>query len=319
MYGYTMPCADVKPKKLLKADFASFFLILWTLQISIDYIWFYGMPKFQIYIGLIAIALVSCQQTSTSSLSSPPSDKAISYLRSQLNLSTKVAIVAESQKLQPVNVSDICQTVNPIQEGFQIILVAEDMRYILQTNQDVSKIEICRSEDAKPETTAKYIGAGYILRYPADWKAIDLGLEPSGASTVIFTPSREGNLEKLQQNQQVYAIVTREPIDGVSVPKDGSEIAKDLVTVPFDAKVKGAKSGSKKEFTREFIKESTANNSTNSTIWKVKVLALETDKFIYTIRYYQPETKDPNNKVFEKVSEQVFDQFANSFAIVPSE
>lgn len=60
------------------------------------------------------------------------------------------------------------------------------MRYTLQTNQDASKIEICRSEDAKPETTGKYTGAGYMLRYPADWKAIDLGLEPSGASTVIL-------------------------------------------------------------------------------------------------------------------------------------
>ncbi len=278
------------------------------------------MPKFQIYVGIMAIALVSCQSSpSSSSQMIDAGKKSADYLRSQLKLSPEVMIGWESQKIQPANINDLCQTTAPTESGFEITLIAEDMRYILQTNQDASKIEICRSEDAKPEVTSKYIGAGYILRYPADWKAIDLGLEPSGASTVIFTPSREGNLEKLQQNQQVYAIVTREPIDGVSVPKDGSEIAKDLVTVPFDAKVKGAKSGSKKEFTREFIKESTANNSTNSTIWKVKVLALETDKFIYTIRYYQPTPKDPNTKVSEKVSEQVFDQFANSFAIVPSE
>ncbi len=286
------------------------------LLASTECIWFYIMPKFQIYIGLIAIALVSCQPNSPSPSSSSQmidaGKKSTDYLRSQLKLPPEVMIVWESQKIQAANINDLCQTTAPTESGFEITLVAEDMRYILQTNQDASKIEICRSEDAKPETTVKYIGAGYILRYPADWKAIDLGLEPSGASTVIFTPSREVNLEKLQQNQQVYTIVSRQPIiDGVSVPKDGSESAKDLVIIPFDPKVKGAKSGLKKEFTKEF----TANSSTNSTIWKVKVLALETDKFIYTVRYYQPETKDPNTKVFEKV----FEQFTNSFAIVPSE
>ena len=278
------------------------------------------MSKFQISIGIIAIALVSCQQTqtpnSTSLIVNPATEKAVSYLRSQLKLAPNAAIAVEAQKPQPASTSDLCQTTAPTQDGFELALIAEDIRYILQTNQDASKIEICRSEDAKPETTGKYTGAGYMLRYPADWKAIDLGLEPSGASTVIFTPSqaiaqgadRNDLIKKLQQSQQVYTIVSRQPIDNKAIASDGSENAKDLVTIPFDSKVKGAKSGSKKEFTTAIANSSGSSNSTN---WKVKVLALETDKFLYTVRYYQPESKSAPN------SSTAFEQFANSFALIP--
>ena len=280
------------------------------------------MSKFQIYIGIAAIAsaLVSCQQTlSTNSTSSPNSnpvtEKAINYLRSQLNLPMNIAIIAESQKPQSANTSDLCQTSAPTQDGFAIALISENMRYTLQTNQDASKIEICRSEDAKPETTGKYTGAGYILRYPADWKAIDLGLEASGASTVIFTPSQTiavGTDSKkligiLQQTQQVYTIVSRQPINAQAIASDGSENAKDLVKNPFDPKVKGAKSGSKKEFTTAI--------ANSSTIWKVKVLTLEADKFIYTVRYYQPDSQ----KVSNGANSLAFEQFANSFALIPPE
>jgi len=276
------------------------------------------MAKFQIYIAITAIALIvnSCQQNLSTSptsapMANPATEKAINYLRSQLKLSANVAITAESAKPQPANITDLCQTVAPTQEGLEIALVAEDTRYILQTNQDASKIEICRSEDAQPATTGKYNGAGYTLRYPADWKAIDLGLERSGASTVIFTPSKEvdlakdNNLEqiiqKLQQSQQVYTIVARQPSDAKAIASDDSEKAKDVVTIPFDAKVKGAKSGSKKEFT-------TAIASNN---WKVQVLTLEVNKFIYTVRYYQPAKSDPNSP-----TTKAFEQFANSFALV---
>ena len=228
-----------------------------------------------------------------------------------------MAIAIESQTQQLANISDLCQTSAPTQNGSAIALIAEDIRYILQTNQDASKIEICRSEDAKPETTGKYTGAGYILRYPADWKAIDLGLEPSGASTVVFTPSRDVDLagdnnldkllQKLQQSQQAYTIVARRPIDGKAIASDGSENAKDLVTLPFDAKVKGAKSGSKKEFTTAI-----ANSSGSPINWKVKALTLETDKFLYSVRYYQPDSKtDPNSS-----TSKAFEQFANSFALI---
>lgn len=279
------------------------------------------MPKFHAYIGIAAIALVSCQQTpsnnSTAPANNPATEKAISYLRSQLQLPPNVAIVAESQKPQLANISDLCQTAAPTQAGFEIALVAEDMRYTLQTNQDASKIEICRSEDAKPETTGKYTGAGYMLRYPADWKAIDLGLEPSGASTVIFTPSRDipvgGDkndlVKKLQQSQQVYTVVSRQPIDGKAIASDGSDKAKDLVKIPFDPKVKGAKSGAKEEFTSAIASSDASNKSTN---WKVKVLTLEADKFIYTVRYYQPDSQNANSQ-----NSSAFDQFANSFALIP--
>lgn len=284
------------------------------------------MSKSQVYTGIvaIAIALVSCQQTPTPSITSAPNgsnpatDKAINYLRSQLKLSPNVAIVAESQKPNSVNLSDLCQTVAPTQAGFEISLLAEDIRYTLQTNQEASKIEICRSEDAKPATTGKYMGTGYTLRYPADWQAIDLGLEPSGASMVIFTPSREISvgsaqndlLKTLQQKQQVYTVVARQPINVKAIASDNADKAnvdkaKDLVTTPFDATVKGAKSGSKQEFTQNIL----------SSNWKVQVLTLETDKFIYTVSSYQPMAKNtseiPNNKFFE--------QFANSFALIPSQ
>ena len=281
------------------------------------------MPKFQTYIGIVAIALVSCQQNPANNptpANNLATDKAISYLRSQLKLSPNIAIAAESQKPQLANISDLCQTAAPTQSGFEIALVAEDLRYILQTNQDASKIEICRSEDAKPETTGKYMGAGYTLRYPADWKAIDLGLEASGASTVIFTPNREINLgtdkndlvKKLQQNQQVYTVVSRQPINGNAIASDGSDKAKNLVNIPFDPKVKGAKSGSKQEFTTAIASGDSANKST---IWKVKVLTLAADKFIYTVRYYQPDLQNASNSP----TISAFDQFANSFALIPTE
>jgi len=281
------------------------------------------MSKFQISIGIIAIALVSCQQTqtlnSTNPIANPATEKAVSYLRSQLKLAPNVAIAVEAQKPQPANTSDLCQTTAPTEDGFEVALIADDMRYILQTNQDASKIEICRSEDAKPETTGKYTGAGYMLRYPADWKAIDLGLEPSGASTVIFTPSqaialgadRNDLIKNLQQSQQIYTIVSRQPIDRKAIASDGSENAKDLVTIPFDPKVKGAKSGSKKEFTTAIANSSSNTGSSNQTNWKVKVLALETDKFLYTVRYYQPESRSAPN------GSSSFEQFTNSFALIP--
>ena len=271
------------------------------------------MSKFQIYSGvylglrfrsnfaMLAIAsfLFGCQQISSTGNVSTSTEKATNYLRSQLNLSTNVSISVESQKPQVANISDLCQTVPPTQDGFEVALIAEDIRYILQTNQDASKIELCRSEDAKPELTTKYNGAGYMLRYPAAWKVIDLGLEPSGASMVIFTPSPE-----VLKGEDAKAIA----------PKDGSETAKDLVTTPFDPKIKGAKSVSKKEFTKELpVVNKPESSSSNSLIWKVKVLTIETDKFIYTIHYYQPNLKN-----YANTDNKGFEQFANSFALIGS-
>ena len=301
------------------------------------------MSKFQIYSGaylglrlrsnlaMLAIAwlLFGCQQISSTGNVSTSTEKATNYLRSQLNLSPNVTISVESQKPQIANVSDLCQTVPPTQDGFEVVLIAEDIRYILQTNQGASKIELCRSEDAKPELTTKYNGAGYMLRYPTSWKVIDLGLEPSGASMVIFTPSSEAlkgednsnpaKLEqKLQESQQVYAIVARNPIDDKAIASnnsnyfnDGSETAKDLVTIPFNPKIKGAKFGSKKEFTKEFRETNTGKLSSNNLVWKVKVLTLGTDQFIHTIHYYQPDKKNDSNSL------NSFEQFANSFALTP--
>jgi hypothetical protein len=263
------------------------------------------MSKFQLYFATIAIAgfTLGCQQAP-----SAPTEKSINYLRSQLNLSPSLEIVAESQQPQPANVNDLCQTSEPTQAGFAIKLIAEDIRYTLQTNQDASKIEICGSEDAKPSVTGKYNGAGYTLRYPASWQAIDLGLEPSGASTVIFTPSREIKganaqiIQELQQSQQIYVLVARQPIKNrIST---ASENPKDIVNLPFDAKVKGAKSGSKQEF-----KIAIADTSGSSQLWKVRVLTLEVDDFFYTVSYYQPNSQSDDGS-------QTFEQFANSFSLI---
>jgi hypothetical protein len=280
------------------------------------------MPKFPVCIAVLAIALASCQPTPTPSPTPfaklvNAGKKAADYLRSQMQIPSGVLIVWESEKLQSANINDLCQTTAPTEAGFEFGLVAADVRYIVQTNQDATKIEICRSEDAQPATMTKYTGAGYQLRYPNDWKAIDLGLEPSGASTVIFTPSREINLgedkndlvKTLQQKQQVYTVVSRQPSDQAIASDDKiNDKVRNIIEIPFDPKVKGAKSGSKKEFTQEFTQEL-------ASIWNVRVLTLETDKFIYTVSYYRPNSQKDSNIPNSKLS--IFDQFANSFALIP--
>ncbi|NUN66240.1 hypothetical protein HCU40_16140 [Pseudanabaena biceps] len=284
------------------------------------------MPKLSIYLATaIAIALTSCQQNSSNKPltvndpNNPITIKAISYLRSQLNLPANLEIVVESQKANLSNTSDLCQIEAPTQEGLEIVLVTDGLRHILQTNKDASKIEICRSEDAQPQSTNKYIGAGYMLRYPADWQAIDFGLEPSGASTVIFTPNRQINgkseksltklIKELQESQQVYTIVAKRPVGNQAIADESfsSEIIKDPVIIPFDAKVKGAKSGTKKEFTTAI-----GNSSSSTNLWLVQALTLETDQFIYLVRQYRP-----NIQKDDKAAKAAFDQFADGFALIP--
>ena len=106
-------------------------------------------------------------------------------------------------------------------------------------------------------------------------------------------------------------MISRQPIDSKAIASNSTENITDLKEVPFDPKVKGAKSGSKKEFTQKFT-GAIANSSSNSTIWKVKLLTLEADKFIYTVRYYQPDSQNTTNP-----NSSAFDQFANSFALIP--
>ena len=112
--------------------------------------------------------------------------------------------------------------------------------------------------------------------------------------------------------------MARKPIDGKAIASnnsnsfnDISETAKDLVAIPFDPKIKGAKFGSKKEFTKEFRETNTGKLSSSNLVWKVKVLTLGTDQFIYTIHYYQPDKKNDSNSL------NSFEQFANSFALTP--
>ena len=267
----------------------------------------------------IACILISCQSPPANDLTT----KVIAYARSQLSLNSSQAVNIESQQPQPVNTSDICQTTEPTQSGFVIKLVTADIRYILHTNADASKIEICGSEDAQPSATGKYTGTGYTLRYPANWQAIDFGLERSGASTVIFTPqlvsekpierlNPETVLQNLQRNLQTHAIIKRIPIAQSSLAKL-PEDAKAIGEVPFDYQVKAAKSGSKMQFTEAIA---TSNNISNKvTNWQVQALNLETEQFIYTIRYYQPDAPDLT-KDGSKIPNQ-FEQFVSSFALIP--
>jgi hypothetical protein len=250
----------------------------------------------------IAITIASCQPNSSANLAE---DTAINHLRSQLNIAAQVAIVVEAKSPQAVNVTDLCQTALPNQDGLKVSLVSENIRYILHTDKDGKRAEICSSEDAKPESTTKYMGAGYSLRYPAQWRAIDLGLESSGVSTVVFTPSRDlgsgvQDLDKLRQqlrqNQQPHAIVLRQPVNVpaiASIPEELGKDAKEAIVTTLDAQVKGAKSASQKEFM--------ADN------WQVKILTLSTEQFVYTVSYYQPSTSKDT---------EAFDQFAKSFALI---
>lgn len=263
------------------------------------------MPKFITYsplaLGMVAIAIAatSCQPNQSANRAEAT---AINHLRSQLNIAAQVAIAVEAKSPQSVNVTDLCQTTLPNQDGLKISLVSEDIRYILHTDKDGNRAEICSSEDAKPESTTKYMGAGYSLRYPAQWRAIDLGLESSGVSTVIFTPSRDlgggvQDLDKLRQqlrqNQQPHAIVLRQPINAPAIANVPEESGKEEIVTTLDAQVKGAKSANQKEFT--------ANN------WQVKILTLTTEQFVYSVSYYQPSSSK---------DKEAFDQFAKSFALI---
>lgn len=280
------------------------------------------MPKILFSTAAIAIVLVSCQQNrSNSSTGNRPdraiANQAISYLRSELNLSADLAIVAESQKINPANINDLCQAVPPTEEGLEIALVAAGQRYILQANADASKIELCRSEDAQPQTSAKYIGTGYLLRYPSAWQVTDLGLEPTGASTVIFTPTRlniqteqslDRILQELQQSQQIYTLIAKRAI--TAQPNNSeiadAEVTQDLITTSLDAQGRGFKSGTKRKFTTNNKDKSGSEN-----IGNVEELILETDQFIYTIRHYQPSLQQNISTT------EVFEQFSDSFTLIP--
>ncbi|OIP71185.1 MAG: hypothetical protein AUK48_12765 [Oscillatoriales cyanobacterium CG2_30_44_21] len=280
------------------------------------------MPKIPFSIAAIAIVLIGCQQNPSNSstgnsLDSAIASKAISYLRTELNLSADLAIVAESQKKNPANINDLCQAMPPVEEGLEISLVAAGQRYILQTNADASKIELCHSEDAQPPTSSKYTGAGYLLRYPSDWQVTDLGLEPTGTSTVIFTPTRftipteqslDQILQGLQQSHQIYTAIAKRAVDNQSISSDlvASEVPKDLITTPLDTQSRGFKSGTKRRFNT-----SRKDKSGSEKIGNIEELTFVTEQFIYTIRHYQPSLQP------DMAATRAFEEFVDSFTLIP--
>ncbi|WP_425217456.1 hypothetical protein [Tumidithrix helvetica] len=253
-------------------------------------------------IGLSTLSLLTACQSTPTSVPPEAIQKAESYLRSQLKLATSVAIATQAQSVQQLSQADLCQTVAPTQTGFEIVLQAESSRYTLHTNQDGSAIELCSSEDAKPDSTNKFSGAGYTLRYPKDWQVQDEGLEASGQNLVRFSsPSSD-------PNNQSYAIVARIPMDksdsqSVTALEPAAETPKGLKSTAYDVKSKGGKSGSQLEYTQKI-----ANKSGTSANWRVKVLLINVEKFSYRIYSYKPESDTSPDKTF--------DLFVDSFTLI---
>jgi hypothetical protein len=249
-----------------------------------------------LYIGTIAIAvLTACKSTPTSV---PPTaiQKAENYLRSQFRLANSVAISTHAQSVQQLSQADLCQTAAPTQTGFEIVLEAEGTRYTLHTNQDGSAIELCSSEDAKPESTNKFSGAGYTLRYPKDWQVTDEGLEASGRNLVRFNPA-------LSASDQSYVVVARIPLDKADSQRLRTVDGLDLATTDFYVSKASKSSGSQVEY-----KQKIANKSGVTSVWKVKLLLINIDKFSYHIYSYKLES--------DASPDIVFDLFADSFTLM---
>ncbi len=255
---------------------------------------------------VITLTLTACKQpVEVGENSNAISDKAVVYLRSQLQLPANSTITLKSQSAQTWYQGDLCQITAPTQTGFQVILTANNTRYTLHTNQDASKIEICTAQDETAPATAKYIGAGYTVRYPIEWQVIDEGLKPSGESSVRFTPPNQN-----EQPQQGYVLIRRVPsptseslVLPTKSPTTTNLDIKEFKTEPYNVAKLGAKSGIKQTYTQ--ILTDASGNKKN---WQVKDLLIRTDEFIYEIQSFQPAANTPTDMVFE--------HFMNSFQFI---
>jgi hypothetical protein len=238
----------------------------------------------------VAFSVVACQPTQP--VPRKVVEKAEAYLRSQLHLASNIAITAEAQSAQQINQSDLCQTSEPSEIGFQVILVADGSRYTLHSDRGGKNVEICMAQDAQPDAVAKYTGAGYTVKYPQSWQVEDEGMEPNGKNRVQFIP-----LER----SQGYIEVERLPQQAVE--SDTARNIKEFKEEKFDASTLGATSGRRQEYIEMVVAKSGAQRE-----WQVKALLLKIDNFVYKVKLFRSEDGSPLEKDFE--------QFVRDFKLI---
>ncbi len=237
------------------------------------------------------LGLVACQPTK--SVPSSVMQKAEAYLRSQLKLTSNITVTAEAQTAQSINQDDLCQTIEPTQAGFEIILVAEGSRYKLHSDRGGRNMEICTAQDAEADTFTKYTGAGYTVKYPQSWQVIDEGLESSGVNRVHFMPP---------DRTQGYLVVERLP-SKLAAKLTTTKNFKNFKEEEFDAKPLGASSGMKQEYIEMVVEKSGQQKE-----WQVKVLLLKNENFVYRVQLFYSEDGTP--------LEQDFEQFTREFQLI---
>lgn len=249
------------------------------------------LPKLGFAICFAILGAVACQPTKTVPRS--VLQKAEAYLRSQLKLADGNTITVETQAEQPINQKDLCQTIEPTQAGFAIVLVAEGSRYTLHSDRVGSNMEICTAQDAEADSFASYIGAGYTVKYPQSWQVIDEGLEPSGINRVHFMSS---------ERSQGYLVVERFPLQ-LANESIASKNFKNFKQENIDAKLHGAISGNKQEYIEMVVEKSGQKKE-----WQVKALLLKNENFVYKLQLFYYEG--------EKLLEKDFEQFTREFKLI---
>ncbi|WP_156815378.1 hypothetical protein [Pseudanabaena sp. PCC 6802] len=219
-------------------------------------------------------------------------EKAEAYLRSQMHLDRNIPVNTEAQTEQQINQNDLCQTTEPLEIGFQIVLVADGSRYTLHSDRSGNNVEICMAEDAQPDVFAKYTGAGYTVKYPQSWRVTDEGLEPNGTNRVQFMPTDRslGYIEIDRLNQ-------------VNAELDTAKNIKNFKEEKFDAIPLETSSGSMQEYVQLVVEKSGEQRE-----WKVKALMFKSDKFVYKIKLLSSED--------ESALEKDFEQFVREFRLV---
>lgn len=201
-----------------------------------------------------------------------------------MHLDRHIAVNTEAQAVQQINQNDLCQTTEPLEMGFQIVLVADGSRYTLHSDRAGNKVEICMAEDAQPDAFTKYTGAGYTAKYPQNWQVTDEGLEPNGTNRVQFTPGdrSQGYIEVERLPQETTELVPAKSIKNFKEEK-------------FDATPLGASSGSAQEYIELIVAKSGEQRE-----WQVKALKLKNDKFVYKVKLFSPESESPLGEDFDR-------------------
>jgi hypothetical protein len=240
--------------------------------------------------GLIISSAIACQPAQN--IPKNVVEKAEAYLRSQLQLEPNIAVNTEAQAVRQINQNDPCQIAEPLEMGFQIVLVADGSRYTLHSDRSGNNVEICMAEDAEPDVFAKYTGAGYTVKYPQSWQVIDEGLEPNGNNRVQFKPA---------ERSQAYIEVER--LSPETAELDTAKNIKNFKEEKFDATPLGASSGSMQEYIELVVAKSGERQE-----WQIKALKFKNDKFVYKIKLFSSEN--------ESRLEEDFARFIQEFKLI---